>query len=57
MFLISVLKDYYGAQQILPSPAETYLLRKQALLSRDSANLSWWSSAVFRSHPPNLFCI
>lgn len=40
MFLISVLKDYYGAQQILSRPAETLRLRKQ-LCSQDLPNLSW----------------
>lgn len=53
MCLISVLKDYYGAQQTLSRPAETHRLKKQ-LCSED---LSHVSLAVFDLHPLNLFCI
>lgn len=55
MFLISVLKDYYGAQQILSHPAETPVLSKQFCSQETPLIWAEWSSAVFDPHPPSLF--
>lgn len=57
MFLISVSKDYYGAQQILPRRAETPTSRKQLCSQETPLIGAEWSSAVFDLNPPDLFCI